>query len=64
MQEHLPPVRRPSPQGGARAEPLSMQTEAEPLSFGGSQPMGLPGVSEGPPLGPYGLLGQVGSHSA
>ena len=42
------------------------QTEAgAPMgSLGGSQAMGLPGVSGGPPLGPFGLLGQVGAWPA
>ena len=33
-------------------------------SLGGSQAMGLPGVSGGAPIGPVGLLGQVGAWPA
>ncbi len=32
--------------------------------MGASLPMGLPGVTGGPPLGPFGLLGQVGARPA
>ena len=40
-----------------------MLAEGGPPSLGGSQPMGMPGVSGGPPLGPFGLLGQVSAAS-
>ena len=64
MQGHLQPSRRPSPQGGAAAEQNLAQADSGPPLLGGSQPMGLPGVSGGPPLGPFGLLGQVGARPA
>lgn len=41
-----------------------MLAEGGPPSLGGSQPMGMPGLSSGPPLGPFGLLGQVSSWPA